>query len=60
MPLRHNTATAAAVLLQVAFETAHLLLVLPPGVVALAPLALAEHHVCRVCGLWCVGAVFPY
>ena len=52
--LRHSTsATPAAALLQFVYETAHLLLVLPLGVVALTPLALAEHQVIG-CVVWCV------
>ena len=57
MPLRHSTAAAAAAaavaLLQFIYETAHPLLVLPLGVVALTPLALAEHQVIG-CVVWCV------
>lgn len=52
VPQRHSYLA----LLQVAFETSHAPLLLSPGVVALAPLALAEHHSmeCAVCRLWCV------
>ena len=63
MPLRHSTAAAAAAaavaLLQFIYETAHPLLVLPLGVVALTPLAPAEPNIigCVLCGVWSVGAV---
>ena len=44
------------------FASAHPLRVVPLGVVALAPLALAEHQILGrgVCGVWCVvcGALY--
>ena len=56
--LRHSTATTppAAAMPQLVYETAHPLLVLPPGVVALTLLRRADHQIIGSV-VWCVRAV---
>ena len=60
--LRHSSVTTpASALMQFVCETAHPLLVPPPGVVALTPLALANHLIIInlgvLCVVWCIRAV---